>query len=99
MTPDIFYFQEVVLPILGIGTGVVSIILGYRFLVRWQQNRHELKLAERHGGAIGGPDIERLRAELEQVPELRHRLEELEERVDFAERLLAQRADPDRLAP
>ena len=99
MPPDIVFFQNVVLPVLGIGTGLVSIGLGYRFLVRWLQNRHELQLAERRGGDLGGPELERLRAELAQVPELRQRVEELEERVDFAERLLAQRADPDRLAP
>jgi hypothetical protein len=37
--------------------------------------------------------------ERESLEELRHRVGELEERVDFAERLLAKQRDAERLAP
>jgi Tfp pilus assembly protein PilO len=42
-------------------------------------------------------EMEQLRARLSEVDQLQHRVMELEERVDFAERLLAQRREPERL--
>jgi len=50
--------------------------------------------AARHGVVLGG-DSERLLAEVE---ELKRRLGEVEERLDFTERLLAKDRDPQRLA-
>src|SRR5438094_6690029 len=55
--------------------------------------------AAKQGIAVGGPTVaesERLAAE---VDELRQRLTEVEERLDFTERLLAKERQPDRLAP
>ena len=51
--------------------------------------------AAKHGVAIGG-ESERLLAE---VDELQRRLAEVEERLDFTERLLAKDRGADRLAP
>jgi hypothetical protein len=48
------------------------------------------------GGGGGGEDMQAKLAELE---ELKHRVGELEERVDFAERLLAQHREGERLKP
>jgi hypothetical protein len=45
---------------------------------------------------FGAMEAERLAAEVE---ELRHRLGEFEERLDFTERLLARERQPDRVAP
>jgi len=42
-------------------------------------------------------EVEQLRARMADVEALQHRVMELEERVDFAERLLAQRREVDRL--
>ena len=42
-------------------------------------------------------EIEELRARLGEMDAMQHRLVDLEERVDFAERLLAQRRDAERL--
>lgn len=51
-------------------------------------------MAERLAGRQApGPESERLRAEVE---ELRYRLAELEERVDFSERLLARGREAER---
>jgi len=50
--------------------------------------------AAKHGVVLGG-ESERLLAE---VDELRRRLSDVEERLDFTERLLARERDPDRLA-
>jgi hypothetical protein len=51
--------------------------------------------AAKHGVALGG-DAERL---LTEVDELKRRLAEAEERLDFTERLLAKDRDAQRLAP
>ncbi len=51
--------------------------------------------AAKHGVALGG-DTERL---LGEIDELKRRLADAEERLDFTERLLARERDPDRLAP
>jgi len=51
--------------------------------------------AAKHGVVVGG-DTERLLAELD---ELKRRLAEAEERLDFTERLLAKERAADRLAP
>lgn len=53
------------------------------------------RLAGRTGGAASA-DAERFRVEVEQ---LRHRLAEVEERLDFTERLLAKNREAERLAP
>lgn len=53
--------------------------------------------AAKQGVVVGGTgESERLAAE---VDELRHRLTEVEERLDFTERLLAKERQADRLAP
>ena len=51
--------------------------------------------AAKHGVALGG-DSEQL---LTEVDELKRRLAEVEDRLDFTERLLARERDPERLAP
>ena len=51
--------------------------------------------AAKHGVTLGG-ESERLLAEIE---ELKRRLAEAEERLDFTERLLARERSADRLAP
>jgi hypothetical protein len=51
--------------------------------------------AAKHGVVLGG-DSEQL---LTEVDELKRRLAEVEERLDFTERLLARERDPERLAP
>jgi Tfp pilus assembly protein PilO len=58
-------------------------------------------LARRLEGKGGNPalkaEVDDLRQQLGDVDTLRHQMAELEERVDFAERLLAQTHDPQRL--
>ncbi|HKW41699.1 MAG TPA: hypothetical protein VJN39_10675 [Gemmatimonadales bacterium] len=51
--------------------------------------------AAKQGGVVGG-ESDRLLAEID---ELKHRLAEAEERLDFTERLLAKERGADRLAP
>jgi hypothetical protein len=42
-------------------------------------------------------DIDQLRQRVSEVESMQHRVMELEERVDFSERMLAQRREPERL--
>ena len=42
-------------------------------------------------------EVEELRSRLTEMDQLQHRVMELEERVDFTERLLAQQREPERL--
>lgn len=54
----------------------------------------EAKMREAGGGTSG--DVDQLRAE---VDELRGQLAEVQERLDFAERMLAKRREAERLPP
>ena len=44
-------------------------------------------------------ELEEMQAKLAELDELKHRVGELEERVDFAERLLARKREEERLNP
>jgi Tfp pilus assembly protein PilN len=50
-------------------------------------------------GEILRPETEDLQARLAEVDQLKQRVSELEERVDFAERLLARHREGERLPP
>jgi len=50
--------------------------------------------AAKQGAVLGSPE-----SVLTEVDELKRRLAEVEERLDFTERLLARERDPERLAP
>jgi tetrahydromethanopterin S-methyltransferase subunit G len=77
---------------IGVGIIIVAISLGRTLRVVGRA------LGDRvpRGPAPSSPVDPELRAD---VDEMRQRLAELEERVDFAERLLAKRRDSERLAP
>ncbi len=54
------------------------------------------KLDAGGGGGGGGGDVQ---ARLDELDEVERRLTDLEERMDFAERVLAKQRDADRIAP
>ncbi|HEY6947612.1 MAG TPA: hypothetical protein VI297_02250 [Gemmatimonadales bacterium] len=80
------------IPIFGMLTGLGIILGGIFGLVRLTQGPVGQALARRiQGHAAGDPELAEDVAELrEQVDLLRRQLEETQERVDFAERLLSQ---------
>jgi hypothetical protein len=84
---------------MGMLTGVVSMVLITIGVIKVAHSPIGQALARRLHGK-GGADPE-LREELlglrDQVAELEHRLGESEERLDFAERMLAGRHEPERL--
>jgi hypothetical protein len=87
------------IPIMGMVTGMVSMVLIALVIIKVAQGQVGQAIARRLQGKGGAAEAE-LRSELldmkEHVAELEHRLGETEERLDFAERLLAHR-DPGRL--
>ncbi len=82
---SIMVFQEIVLPLVGIAFGGLVLWGVYRTVNRY--------LERRHGGAeleAMRADVELLRGKAERAEDLALRLGEVEERLDFAERLLTQ---------
>lgn len=86
--PDFLFWNEIIIPLAGMAlTGILIVVVGLP-LVKALVRRIESK-----GAAAGDAEVAALRAE---VAELRQRLDgmaELEERVDFAERLLTQQRE------
>lgn len=79
---DFLFWNEVVIPLAGMATGLLITLATIRAVARHFERKHE----ERKLGAAAGADPV-LRDELLQ---LRSQVESLEERVDFTERLLTQ---------
>lgn len=79
--------------IVALAVVIGAVLLFYpllRALARRIEGRHQLDPALLE-------ELEQLRARVAEVEGLQHRVAELEERVDFTERMLAQRASPERL--
>jgi len=77
---------------LGVAVIIIAVALGkaLRSLGQTLANRGVSR------GAAGDPDVPQLRAELDEV---RQPLSEVEERLDFTERLLAKQRETERLGP
>jgi hypothetical protein len=79
---------------MGTLTGMATIIT--KAVLRYQEQRLRGRRDSQDPGLRA--ELEDLRAQLEEQQDLRQRVLELEERVDFAERMLAQ-SKRDRLSP
>ncbi len=79
MPPDWVFL----VPFGGMATGIVFLVVTYKLIVRWIDRRQV-------GSGASAEELERLRGEVEALGTMVDRVAELEERVDFAERLLAQ---------
>jgi hypothetical protein len=84
---DWVWVQNVVFPILGMGMGTFVLFGIYRIVNKFMDRRHEAHLGA--GGAGVVEELRRLQQRLEQLEEKAYRWEELEERLEFAERMLA----------
>jgi hypothetical protein len=80
--PDVF----VLIPLAGMAVGALFMVGIYRLAARWMDRRHGTPLPE--GTREELDDLRRQVAAVEELPE---RVAELEERLDFAERMLARR--------
>lgn len=79
---DFLFWNEVVIPLAGMATGLFITLAVIKAVARHLERRHE----ERKLGAGPGGDG----ALQDEVHQLRSRVESLEERVDFTERVLTQ---------
>ena len=86
---DWFWFQTVALPVLGMGMGAFVMFGIYRTVNRHLERRHERVMAETARGS-SVTELEDVNARLEMLEEVAERVHELEERIDFTERMLAQ---------
>lgn len=84
--------MEIVGPVIGIGS---LMMIGASAIVMIR------RLAPRHPVDSGDRDhlLEEIHGRLEELDHLRQRVSELEERVDFTERVLAKQRETPRLAP
>ncbi len=89
MDEDVVVFLQVMLSLVLTGT------VGYAAYIL--VNALGRKLGHRVQPELTTEEIDALRGQVADTEELRMRLTELEERVDFAERLLARQAELDRL--
>ena len=87
MESDILMFQEIILPLIGMGFVLIASAGCYRLFSRAQERRHELRLTENSGG-VGSDELRDLTGRIEVLEAHAGRVQELEERLDFAERLL-----------
>jgi hypothetical protein len=78
--PDLF----VLIPLGGMAMGGLFMFGVYKLLTRWMEFRHQ-----RGPGALPSEELRELELEVAELRGLPERIAELEERVDFAERLLA----------
>jgi hypothetical protein len=85
----------VMVPLAGMATGALFMFGIYKLGMRWMDLRHRRDLQPG-----SGDDLRELQEEVAELRELPGRIAELEERLDFAERLLAQaRRDSGTLGP
>lgn len=90
--PDWLWVENVVFPLVGMGMGVLFMLGVYRIAMRWIDRRHERLMVER-GSAAGASEVQQLRARVEALEDSVGRVQELEERLDFAERILSQQRE------
>jgi len=86
---DPVWIENVVFPLVMMGMTMLAGVGVYRVIVRSLDRKHERLLAEMQRGT-GGTEIAGLQARVEALEEVAGRVQELEERVDFTERLLTQ---------
>jgi Tfp pilus assembly protein PilN len=92
MVPESLF---VLIPLGGMATGALFMVGIYKLLSRWMELRHRRDLPP----ALDD-ELQELRGQVAELSDLPHRVAELEERLDFAERLLAQaRSDRVELGP
>ena len=88
--------MEIVGPVLGIGTIIAFVVAGI-VVVRFAASRIVPRAPGEVDQGLRDQLLEDLQARVEDLGQLTQRVGELEERLDFAERLLASQRDAPRL--
>ena len=83
MDPELaFIINNLLIPIAGMGTGIILVVSGLRTI------RHFIDRRLPRGDADASIQLEELRSRLEDLERAGGRVDELEERLEFTERLL-----------
>jgi hypothetical protein len=77
--------EFILVPLAGMATGTVFMFGIYKLISKWMEMRHRPGL-----GGISADELQEIRDDLALMRDMPGRVAELEERLDFAERLLAQ---------
>jgi hypothetical protein len=85
------------IPEWAMGVAVIVAVIGISQIVRARLMPPGHRRRSWRGEATG--ESEEMQSKLAELDELKHRVGELEERVDFAERLLARQREGERLKP
>jgi hypothetical protein len=84
------------IPIAGMATGVIFVVTVARLIRHWVDRHYERVSSA--GGSVE-PTVARLEERVAMLEEVAGRMQDLEERVDFTERVLTRERDPGRLPP
>jgi len=87
MLADWIWVQNVIFPLVGMGMGGLVLFGIYRTVNRALDRRHEAR--QTVGGGEMTVEVRRLEDRVAALEEQSQRVQELEERLDFAERILA----------
>jgi len=87
MLSDWVWIQNVIFPLIGMGMGTFVLYGIYRTVNRALDRRHEAR--QMVGGGEMTVEVRRLEDRVAALEEQSQRVQELEERLDFAERILA----------
>jgi len=87
MLADWIWVQNVIFPLVGMGMGGLVLFGIYRTVNRALDRRHEAR--QMAGGGALTAEVRRLEDRVATLEEQNQRVQELEERLDFAERILA----------
>jgi hypothetical protein len=85
--PDFVWIQNVVFPLIGFGMGTLFMVGLYRTVNRVLDRRHEARM--QNAGGVAPGVVRELEDRITALESQTDRLQELEERLDFAERMLA----------
>jgi hypothetical protein len=78
---------------IGMGMGVLFMVGVYKTVNRWLDRRHERALAEAGGSPRLQGEVALLRERVEVLEDATLKVQEFEERLDFAERMLTQQRE------
>lgn len=91
--PSWVWIENVIFPLVGMGMGVLFMVGVYKTVNRWLDRRHERGVAQVGGSPWLQGEVAQLRERVEALEDVVVRVQEFEERLDFAERLLTQQRE------
>ncbi|HXV85886.1 MAG TPA: hypothetical protein VD793_04260 [Gemmatimonadales bacterium] len=86
---DPVWIENVVFPLVMMGMTTLAGFGLYRIVMRWIDRKHERLLAESRGAPVEA-SLAGLQGRVEMLEEVVGKMQDLEERLDFTERLLTQ---------